>query len=105
LKAKGGKVAQQNLDFNIAANVKGMEAIATLINRVGALEAETKKLASANSALSTSTDAVIRNGTRYNSGCSIQGTAQRPSGYAAAWHADQRLCDFGFDRRERIAGI
>jgi hypothetical protein len=72
LKAKGGKVAQQNLDFNIAANVKGMEAIATLINRVGALEAETKKLASANSALSTSTEAVIRNGTRYNNALDAQ---------------------------------
>ncbi len=65
-------MAQQNLDFNIAANVKGMEAIATLINRVGALEAETKKLASANSALSTSTDAVIRNGTRYNNALDAQ---------------------------------
>ena len=65
-------MAQQNLDFNIAANVKGMEAIATLINRVGALEAETKKLASANAALSSSTDAVIRNGTRYNNALDAQ---------------------------------
>lgn len=65
-------MAQQNLDFNIAANVKGMEAIATLINRVGALEAETKKLASANATLSSSTDAVIRNGTRYNNALDAQ---------------------------------
>lgn len=65
-------MAQQNLDFNIAANVKGMEAIATLINRVGALENETKKLASANAALSNSTDAVIRNGVRYNNALDAQ---------------------------------
>lgn len=65
-------MAQQNLDFNIAANVKGMEAIATLINRVGALETETKKLASANATLSSSTDAVIRNGTRYNNALDAQ---------------------------------
>lgn len=65
-------MAQQNLDFNIAANVKGMEAIATLINRVGALETETKKLASANAALSSSTEAVVRNGTRYNNALDAQ---------------------------------
>lgn len=65
-------MAQQNLDFNIAANVKGMEAIATLINRVGALEAETKRLASANATLSSSTDAVIRNGVRYNNALDAQ---------------------------------
>ena len=65
-------MAQQNVEFNIGANVTGMEAIATLINRVGALEAETKKLASANAALSSSTDAVIKNGTRYNNALDAQ---------------------------------
>ncbi len=65
-------MAQQNLDFNIAANVKGMEAIATLINRVGALETETKRLASANATLASSTDVVIRNGTRYNNALDAQ---------------------------------
>lgn len=65
-------MAQQNLDFNIVAHTKGMEAIATLINRVGSLEAETKRLASANQALSTSTDTVIRNGVRYNNAMDAQ---------------------------------
>lgn len=61
-----------NLDFNIAMHTKGMEQIATLINRVNALEAETKKLASANAGLSASTDTVIRNGTRYNNALDAQ---------------------------------
>lgn len=65
-------MAQQNLDFNIAANVKGMEAIATLINRVGALEAETKRLTTANAGLASSTDVVIRNGVRYNNAMDAQ---------------------------------
>ena len=65
-------MAQQNLDFNIVAHTKGMEAIATLINRVGALEAETKRLASANQQLSASTDTVIRNGVRYNNAMDAQ---------------------------------
>lgn len=65
-------MADQSVKFDIGANVTGMEAIATLINRVGALEAETKKLASANAALSSSTDAVIKNGARYNNALDAQ---------------------------------
>lgn len=65
-------MAQQNLDFNIVAHTKGMEAIAQLINRVGALEAETKKLASANATLATSTNTVVQNGTRYNNALDAQ---------------------------------
>lgn len=65
-------MAQQNLDFNIVAHTKGMEAIATLINRVGALEAETKRLTSANQSLSASTETVIRNGVRYNNAMDAQ---------------------------------
>lgn len=65
-------MAQQNLDFNIVAHTKGMEAIATLINRVGSLEAETKRLASANQTLSASTETVIRNGVRYNNAMDAQ---------------------------------
>ena len=63
---------QNNLDFNIAANVKGMEQIATLINRVNALEAETKKLASANTNLTNSNNSVIQSGTRYNNALDAQ---------------------------------
>lgn len=65
-------MAQQNVEFNIGANVTGMEAIATLINRVGALEAETKRLTTANAGLASSTDAVIKNGTRYNNAIDAQ---------------------------------
>lgn len=70
-------MAEQNLDFNIIAHTQGMEQIANLINRVGALEAETKKLASANKTLSTSTDSVIRNGVRYNNALDAQSKALR----------------------------
>lgn len=70
-------MAEQNLDFNIVAHTQGMEQIANLINRVGALEAETKKLASANKTLSTSTDSVIRNGVRYNNALDAQSRALR----------------------------
>lgn len=70
-------MAEQNLDFNIVAHTQGMEQIANLINRVGALEAETKKLASANKTLSTSTDSVIRNGVRYNNALDAQSKALR----------------------------
>lgn len=65
-------MAQQNLDFNIVAHTQGMEAIAQLINRVGALEAETKKLATANAGLAASTNTVVQNGTRYNNALDAQ---------------------------------
>lgn len=70
-------MAQQNLDFNIIAHTQGMEQIANLINRVGALEAETKKLSSANATLASSTDSVIRNGVRYNNALDAQSKALR----------------------------
>jgi hypothetical protein len=72
-------VAEQNLDFNIIAHTQGMEQIANLINRVGALEAETKKLAAANTTLASSTDTVIRNGKRYNNALDAQSKAIRNS--------------------------
>mgnify|MGYP002654259655 CR=1 FL=1 len=70
-------MAQQNLDFNIVAHTKGMEAIANLINRVGALETEIKKVQSANVGLASSTDSVIRNNTRYNNALDAQSKALR----------------------------
>lgn len=70
-------MAQQNLDFNIVAHTQGMEAIAALINRVGALEAETNKLRTANAALASSTDAVVKNGVRYNNAMDAQSRALR----------------------------
>lgn len=68
---------QNNLDFNIVAHTKGMEQIALLINRVNALEAETKKLASANAGLASSTDTIVRNGARYNNALDAQSKAMR----------------------------
>ena len=70
-------MAQNNLDFNIIAHTQGMEQIANLINRVGALEAETKKLAAANTTLATSTNTVISNGKRYNNALDAQSKALR----------------------------
>lgn len=70
-------MAQQNLDFNIVAHTKGMEAIASLINRVGALETEIKKVQQANAGLAASSDAVIRNGVRYNNAMDAQAKALR----------------------------
>lgn len=70
-------MAEQNLDFNIIAHTQGMEQIANLINRVGALEAETKKLSAANNTLATSTDSVIRNGKRYNNALDAQSKSIR----------------------------
>ncbi len=70
-------MAEQNLDFNIIAHTQGMEQIANLINRVGALEAETKKLAAANTGLTKSTEAVVVNGKRYNTALDAQSKALR----------------------------
>lgn len=70
-------MAEQNLDFNIIAHTQGMEQIANLINRVGALEAETKKLTAANTGLAKSTESVVRNGTRYNNALDAQSKALR----------------------------
>jgi hypothetical protein len=72
-------VAEQNLDFNIIAHTQGMEQIANLINRVGALEAETKKLTAANTGLAKSTESVVVNGKRYNNALDAQSKALRNS--------------------------
>lgn len=66
-----------NLDFNIAMHTKGMEQIATLINRVDALEAATRKLETANSGLAKSTETVIQSGKRYNNALDAQSKALR----------------------------
>lgn len=70
-------MAQQNLDFNIVAHTKGMEQIASLINRVGALEAEINKVKTANAGLAASSDAVIRGGVRYNNVMDAQSRSLR----------------------------
>lgn len=70
-------MAQNDLNVNILANVKGAEQLATLINRVGALEKETQRLRDANTGLAQSSDAVIRNGVRYNNALDAQAKALR----------------------------
>jgi uncharacterized phage infection (PIP) family protein YhgE len=70
-------MAEQNLDFNIVANTQGMEEIARLINQVGKLETELKSVQRANSAVASSTDTVIRGGTRYNNVIDAQSRALR----------------------------
>lgn len=70
-------MAEQNLDYNIIAHTYGMEQIANLINRVGALEAETKKLTAANTGLAKSTESVVVNGKRYNTALDAQAKALR----------------------------
>lgn len=72
-------MAEQNLDFNIIAHTQGMEQIANLINRVGALEAETKKLAAANTGLAKSTESVVVSGKRYNTALDAQSKSIRNS--------------------------
>ena len=66
-------MAQQNtLDFLVAAHVTGQEQMAKLINTVGALQKETERLKTANAGLAASSDAVVRNGTRYNNALDAQ---------------------------------
>ena len=72
-------MAQNNLDFNIIAHTQGMEQVANLINRVGALEAETKKLTAANTGLAKSTESVVVSGKRYNNALDAQSKALRNS--------------------------
>ena len=72
-------MAEQNLDFNIIAHTQGMEQIANLINRVGALEAETKKLTAANTGLAKSTESVVVSGKRYNTALDAQSKSIRNS--------------------------
>jgi hypothetical protein len=69
--------AENKLDFVIAAHIQGMEQLSGLINRVSALEKETQRLKTANTGLAASTDAVVKNGTRYNNMLDAQSKALR----------------------------
>jgi hypothetical protein len=59
-------VAQERVEFLFAAQVEGQQQMQKLIASVDSLRAETEKLKSANAGLASSTETVIRNGTRYN---------------------------------------
>jgi len=71
-------VAQdQRVEFLFAAQVSGQEQLQKLISSVDSLRKETEQLKSANAGLASSTDAVIRNGVRYNSALDAQSRALR----------------------------
>jgi hypothetical protein len=73
-------VAQdQRVEFLFAAQVSGQEQLQKLISSVDSLRKETEQLKSANAGLASSTDAVIRNGTRYNNALDAQSKALRNS--------------------------
>jgi hypothetical protein len=71
-------VAQdQRVEFLFAAQVSGQEQLQKLISSVDSLRKETEQLKSANAGLASSTDAVIRNGVRYNNAIDAQSKALR----------------------------
>jgi len=71
-------VAQdQRVEFLFAAQVSGQEQLQKLISSVDSLRKETEQLKSSNAGLTSSTEAVIRNGTRYNNALDAQSKALR----------------------------
>jgi hypothetical protein len=71
-------VAQdQRVEFLFAAQVSGNEQLQKLITSVDSLRKETEQLKSANTGLTSSTDAVIRNGVRYNNAIDAQSKSLR----------------------------
>lgn len=69
----------QRVEFLFAAQVSGQEQLQKLISSVDSLRKETEQLKSANAGLASSTDAVIRNGVRYNNALDAQSKALRNS--------------------------
>jgi hypothetical protein len=65
-------VAQERVEFLFAAQVEGQQQMQKLIASVDSLRAETEKLKGANAGLASSTETVIRNGTRYNNAMDAQ---------------------------------
>ena len=63
---------QERIEFLLSAQVAGQQQMKNLIDSVDALRAETEKLKSANAGLASSTDTVMRNGTRYNNALDAQ---------------------------------
>ena len=69
----------QRVEFLFAAQVSGQEQLQKLISSVDSLRKETEQLKSANAGLTSSTEAVIRNGVRYNNALDAQSKALRNS--------------------------
>lgn len=67
----------QRVEFLFAAQVTGQNQMQQLIASVDALRKETDRLKTANTGLASSTDAVVRNGVRYNNALDAQSKALR----------------------------
>ena len=67
----------QRVEFLFAAQVTGQNEMQKLIASVDALRKETDQLKTANAGLASSTDAVIRNGVRYNNALDAQSKSLR----------------------------
>lgn len=67
----------QRVEFLFAAQVSGQEQLQKLISSVDSLRKETEQLKGSNAGLASSTDAVIRNGKRYNNAMDAQSKALR----------------------------
>lgn len=67
----------QKVEFLFAAQVTGQEQLLKLTTAVDSLRKETEQLKSANAGLASSTDAVVRNGVRYNNALDAQSKALR----------------------------
>lgn len=67
----------QRVEFLFAAQVTGQNQMQQLIASVDALRKETDRLKTANGGLASSTDAVVRNGVRYNNAIDAQSKALR----------------------------
>ena len=67
----------QRVEFLFAAQVTGQNELQRLTQAVDKLRQETEQLKGANAGLAASTDAVIRNGTRYNNALDAQSKALR----------------------------
>lgn len=67
----------QKIEYLFSAQISGQEQLQKLINSVDSLRKETEQLKNANSGLASSTDAVVRNGVRYNNALDAQSKALR----------------------------
>lgn len=67
----------QRVEFLFAAQVTGQNELSRLTQAVDKLRQETEQLKGANTGLAASTDAVIRNGVRYNNAIDAQSRALR----------------------------
>lgn len=70
-------MAQERIEYLFAAQVQGQREMQQLVASVDKLRQEVEALKTANGGLAASTDAVIRNGKRYNNALDAQSKAMR----------------------------